>query len=81
MSLLIHGRQCLNRPDMLTEGFLKAQDMEEVVNCATLWKLQLISYCPYPPADSVRSNETWLQFLHSASFNAGLPVWLQPQIE
>jgi hypothetical protein len=65
---------------MLTKGFLKARDMEEVVNFSTLWKLQLISY-PYPPADSVRSKETWLQFLRSASFNGGLPVWLQPQID
>jgi hypothetical protein len=66
---------------MLIEGFLNARDMEDVVNFSTLWKLQLISYCPYPPADSVRSKETWLQFLRSASFNGGLPVWLQPQID
>ena len=67
-------------PNMLTEGFLKGQDMEDV-NFSTLWKLQLISYCPYPPADSVRSKEMWLQFLCSASFNGGLLVWLQPQID
>jgi hypothetical protein len=66
---------------MLTEGFLKAQYMEDVVNFATLWKLQLISYGPYPPADSVRSKEMWLQFLYSASFNGCISVWLQPQID
>jgi hypothetical protein len=66
---------------MLTKGFLKARDMEDVVNFSTLWKLQLISYYPYPPVDFVRSKETWLQFLCSTSFNGGLPVWLQPQID
>jgi hypothetical protein len=55
--------------------------MEDVVNFSTLWKLQLISYYPYPLADSVRSKEMWLKFLRSASLNGGLPVWLQPQID
>ena len=55
--------------------------MEEVVYFAALWKLQFISYGPYLPIDSIRTKEMWLQFLRSASFNGGLPVWLQPQID
>jgi hypothetical protein len=66
---------------VLTEGFLKARDMKNVVNFTALWKLQFVSYDPYPPADFVGSKETWLQLLRSASLNGSLPVWLQPQID
>jgi hypothetical protein len=55
--------------------------MKNVVNSATLWKLHLVSYDPYPLADSVESKETWLQFLLSTSFNGSLLVWLQPQVD
>jgi hypothetical protein len=50
----------------------------EDVYFAALWKLQLISYDPYLPADSVGPKETWLQFLCSASFYGSLPIWLEP---
>jgi hypothetical protein len=66
---------------VLAEGFLKTEDMEDVVYFAALWKLQLISYDPYLSIDPIGSKETWLQFLCSTYFNGCLPVWLQSQID
>ena len=51
---------------MLAEGFLKTGDMEDVVYFAALWKLQLISYGPYLPADSVGPKK------HGCSFSVSL---------
>ena len=45
---------------VLAEGFLKTGDMEDVVYFAALWKLQLISYGPYLPANPIGPKETWL---------------------
>jgi hypothetical protein len=46
--------------DVLADGSLQAGHMENIVYSAALWKIQLVSYDPYPFADPVRSKETWL---------------------
>jgi hypothetical protein len=70
--------QYLNGCDVLAYGFLKVGDMEDIVYSAALWKLQLISYGPYLPTDSVGPKETWLKLLCSTSFYGSLPIWLEP---
>jgi hypothetical protein len=51
--------------------------VENVVDPAILWELQLISHDPYPYVDPIGPEETRLELLYSTSFDRRLSVRLE----
>ena len=80
MYLIICRRELCSCYHLLLQSLLQARHMEDVVNPAPLWQLQLICHLSNSPDNNVRPIETRLELLSSLLLQCRLPVWLKPKI-